>query len=225
MPTTPEEYFVCWAAAPEEMDARWAEGWRHFGALFFRYRSARPGGRPCTVVPLRVAVERFAPSRSQRRIIARNRDAQVGIGETVINDELEEMFERHKTRFRSDVPERLSVFLSPFMPGRVPCRNETISVRVGGRLVAASFLDVGRRATSAVYAMFDPAESRRSLGVFTMLEALRYTRETGRAHYYPGYACREPSVYDYKTNFAGLEQFDWRGRWRPLAATSGDGAT
>lgn len=225
MPTSPEEYFVCWSAAPEEMDAWWADGWRHFGPLFFRYRSARPGGRGCTVVPLRVAVERFAPSRSQRRIIARNRDARVEIGETAVNGELEEMFERHKTRFRTDVPESLSVFLSPLAPGRLPCRNETIAVRLDGRLVAASFLDVGRRATSAVYAMFDPTESRRSLGVFTMLEALRYTRETGRAYYYPGYACREPSVYDYKKNFAGLEQFDWRGGWHALAATSGDGET
>lgn len=217
MSTSPEEYFVCWHAAPEEMDAWWAEGWRHFGALFFRYRRAWPGGRTCTVVPLRVAVERFAPSRSQRRVIARNRDARVTIGETVFTDELEEMFERHKTRFRSDVPESLSSFLS-LAPGRVPCPNETIAVRVGGRLVAASFLDVGRRSTSAVYAMFDPEESRRSLGVFTMLEALRHTRETGRSHYYPGYACREPSVYDYKKNFAGLEAFDWRGNWRPLVA-------
>ncbi len=74
---------------------------------------------------------------------------------------------------------------------------------------------MGRRATSAVYAMFEPEESRRSLGVFTMLEAMRYTRASGRRFYYPGYACREPSVYDYKKNFAGLEQFDWGGAWRP----------
>ena len=74
-------------------------------------------------------------------------------------------------------------------------------------------LDVGQTATSAVYAMFDPAHSRRSLGIFTMLEAIRYSRERGRRHYYPGYACVEPSVYDYKKNFAGLEHYDWR-EWR-----------
>ena len=215
MPTSPEEYFICWSASPAEMDAWWADGWRHFGPLFFRYRRAHPAGQACTVVPLRVALARFEPSRSQRRIVARNRDAEVRVGQTVITRELEGMFERHKRRFRSDVPESLSVFLS-YDPARVPCRNETISVSVAGRLVAASFLDVGRRATSAVYAMFEPEESRRSLGVFMMLASIRYSRESGRRFYYPGYACREPSVYDYKKNFAGLEQFDWGGTWRPV---------
>lgn len=215
MPTSPEEYFVRWDAAPGEMDALWAEGWRHFGELFFRYRRADPGGRRCTVMPLRVRLSDFAPSRSQRRILARNRDASVNIGETTVSGEIEEMFARHRARFKWNAPDSLFNFLS-FRPATVPCRNETISVSVGGRLVAASFLDVGERATSAVYAMFEPDESRRSLGIFTMLEAMRYSRLRGCRYYYPGYACREPSVYDYKKNFAALEYFDWRGRWRPL---------
>ena len=223
MATSPEDYFVRWSAGPGEMDALWADGWRHFGPLFFRYRRTELGESECTVMPLRVALERFAPSRSQRRVLARNRDARVVVAATRIGRELVEMFERHKTRFRRGVPDSLSNFLS-FDPARVPCRNETISVRVGGRLVAASFLDIGRHATSAVYAMFDPVESRRSLGVFTMLEAMRYSRERGCRYYYPGYACREPSVYDYKKRFAGLDHCDWRGRWHPLAADADNDA-
>ncbi|HEV3469839.1 MAG TPA: GNAT family N-acetyltransferase [Pyrinomonadaceae bacterium] len=210
-----EEYFVRWRADPREMDALWAEGWRHFGPVFFRYRRAEYGGRGCTVMPLRVDLARFAPSRSQRRVLAKNRDAEVSVGPTVVTPEMELMFERHRERFTFAVPDSLDSFLS-FEPSSVPCPNVSILVRLGGRLAAASFLDVGRRATSAVYAMFDPAESRRSLGIFTMLEAIRYSRARGRRHYYPGYACLEPSVYDYKKNFAGLEHFDWRGTWHPL---------
>ena len=99
----------------------------------------------------------------------------------------------------------------------MPCRNVEICVRLGGRLAAASFLDVGESATSAVYAMFDPEESKRSLGIFTMLVAIRYSRSLGYRHYYPGYACREPSIYDYKKNFSGIEGLDWRDGWGPLA--------
>ena len=64
--------------------------------------------------------------------------------------------------------------------------------------------------------MFDPDESRRSLGVYTILLAIERARSMGQRHYYPGYASREPSPYDYKKNFAGLEEYDWRGRWLPL---------
>ena len=210
-----EEYFVRWRVSPREMDALWAEGWRHFGPLFFRYRRAVYGGRGCTVMPLRVDLARFAPSRSQRRVLAKNRDAEVSVRPTVVTAELERMFERHRERFTFEVPDSLDQFLS-FEPSSVPCPNVSILVRLGGRLAAASFLDVGGDSTSAVYAMFDPAESRRSLGIFTMLEAIRHSRRGGRRYYYPGYACREPSLYDYKKNFAALEHFDWRGAWHPL---------
>ena len=217
---SPEEYFVSWSVGPRRMDALWAEGWRHFGVLFFRYRRSTHGGRRCSVVPLRLDLARFSPSRSQRRVIARNRDAEVTVGETFVDAEKEELFERHRARFSEAVPESLSDFLS-HEPSRVPCRNVEICVRLGGRLAAASFLDVGESATSAVYAMFDPAESRRSLGIYTMLVAIRYSLRLGCRHYYPGYACREPSIYDYKKNFAGTEAYDWRGGWRPLGGAAG----
>ena len=210
-----EEYFLCWRAAPEAMDELWADGWRHFGAVFFRYRLWEHGGRRLTVTPLRIDLGRFAPSRSQRRVLARNRDLRVETRPTVLDAETRRMFERHRLRFREQVPDSLDDFLSP-APATVPCRNETIRVYSGGRLVAAHFLDIGRRATSSVYSMFDPAESRRSLGVYTILLAIEHTRRAGRSHYYPGYATRERSPYDYKKGFAGLEEFDWRGRWLPV---------
>ena len=220
--SSPEEYFVSWNVGPRRMDALWAEGWRHFGVLFFRYRRSSYGGRRCSVVPLRVELARFSPSRSQRRVIARNRDAEVTVGETFIDEEKEELFDRHKERFAEAVPESLSDFLS-HDPARVPCRNVEICVWLGGRLAAASFLDVGESATSAVYAMFEPSESRRSLGIYTMLAAIRYSLTLGCRHYYPCYACREPSIYDYKKRFAGAEAYDWRGNWRPLEGVEDEG--
>jgi hypothetical protein len=34
--------------------------------------------------------------------------------------------------------------------------------------------------------------------------------------YYHGYGTEEPSHYDYKKRFAGLEFYDWKGNWRLL---------
>jgi arginyl-tRNA--protein-N-Asp/Glu arginylyltransferase len=215
MTTSQEEYFLCWSAAPKRMDELWAEGWRHFGTLFFRYRGWEHRGRFYTIMPLRLDLRAFAPSRSQRRVVARNRDLRVEVSATHLDAETERMFHSHRRRFTEDVPDSLYDFLS-HAPARVPCRNETVRVYDGGRLVAAQFLDLGEAAASAVYAMFDPAESRRSLGIYTMLLAIDYARGRGCRYYYPGYACREPSLYDYKKGFAALEYFDWRGSWLPL---------
>ena len=199
-----------------ELDLLWAEGWRHFGTYFFRYSLAEHRGRICHVIPLRIELSRFTPSRSQKRALAKNRDLQVVIRDTVIDAAKESLFERHRERFKENVPDSLYTFLSR-QPASVPCRNQELCVYAGERLLAASFLDIGAAATSAVYATFEPEEHKRSLGIFTMLRAIEYSRELGCRYYYPGYAYREPSVYDYKKNFAGLEYLDWEVGWKPYS--------
>lgn len=211
------EYFLRSRVAPEQMDALWAHGWRHFGAYFFRY-SVAPGEDALRhVLPLRLEVARFQPSRSQRRVLAKNEDVRVEICDTTLDAAKHTMFRRHRQRFRENVPGTLYDFLSED-PAREPCRNQAIEVYAGERLIAASFLDIGQTATSAVYAMFEPDEARRSLGIFTMLQAIEYTRRLGFRYYYPGYAYREPSIYDYKKRFAPLEYFNWETGWRAMDA-------
>ena len=85
------------------------------------------------------------------------------------------------------------------------------------KLLGVTFLDLGERATSAVYAIFDPAETRRSLGILMMLHSIEFTREQGYRYYYPGYAYHEPFSYDYKKRFIGLEYLDWTEGWKPYA--------
>lgn len=200
--------------APEEMDELWAAGWRHFGTDFFRYSIVLHRGMK-TVLPLRVELAKFTPSRSQKRVLARNRDLRVIIRDSFIDAEKVAIFERHKQRFKENIPDSLYGFLSS-RPATVPCTNREIAVYAGERLIAVTFLDIGHEATSGVYAIFEPDESRRSLGIFSILECIRYSRELGCKYYYPGYAYREPSVYDYKKQLAGLEYLEWGGGWKPF---------
>ena len=83
-------------------------------------------------------------------------------------------------------------------------------------MIAVSYLDLGREAASSVYAIFEPEVARRSPGIFTLLQEIEFARSTGRRFLYLGYATHEPSHYDYKKRFLGLERFDWLGNWIPL---------
>lgn len=207
------EYFLADNVSPEEMDMLWAEGWRHFGVYFFRYSTVDHDGARCHVTPLRIDLEAFVLSRSQKRILKNNEDLRVVIRDAVIDRESEALFDRHRKRFRDNVPDSLRDFMSD-MPASVPCPNQEICAFDGDRLLAISFLDVGASATSAVYAAFEPEEAKRSLGIFTMLCAIAHTRTLGYRYYYPGYAYREPSLYDYKKRFSGLEYLDWSLGWK-----------
>ena len=123
------------------------------------------------------------------------------------------MFERHKSRFVRNVPERLEEFLGD-CPDRRPGPTLQLSVRHEGRLLAASYLSLGAQSCSSVYAIFDPDESRRRLGIFTMLVELEYARRRGLNYYYSGYATLESSCYDYKREFSALSFYDWGTGWR-----------
>jgi arginine-tRNA-protein transferase len=200
---------------PAEMDLLWAGGWRHFGELFFRYSIAEHDSALYHVLPLRIGLDNFLPSRSQRRILKKNQDFQVVVRDTFIDPGKEALFDRHSKRFKNHRPESLYDVLST-QPASVPCRNQEICLYRGDQLIAISFLDIGETATSAVYAAFEPLEHKRSLGIFTMLYAIEHSRALGARYYYPGYAYREPSFYDYKKNFVGLEFLDWSTNWQPF---------
>lgn len=198
-----------------ELDDWLARGGRHFGETFFRTSHAIHQQRLCGVLALRLPVHVFSPQASLRRVLARNADTTLRIVPASHREEYDAMFEAHRARFGPPVPDSLRDFLHD-APGRLPCPALAFEVRVENRLKAVSFLALGDRSTSAIYGMYDPAETRRSLGLLTMLREVEFTRLSGREYYYSGYAYSMPSPYDYKFRFRGLEVFDWRDIWRPV---------
>ena len=207
------EEFYTTGVAPQQIDVLLADGWRHFGTHFYRYNIGVYADRLRRVLPLRVRLADFALSKSQRRILKRNQNLQTVFRPVEITPEKEHLFERHKRRFAHSVPDSLYDFLS-FDPAIVPCAALELCVYEDKKLLAATFFDVGASAVSAVYAMFEPTETARSLGIFMMLATINYAIETGKTHYYPGYAYVEKSFYDYKKRFAALEEYDWSGNWK-----------
>lgn len=195
------------------MDQLWAAGWRHFGEMFFRYDLSIEEDQVKTITPLRLDLQAFRPSKSQRRVLRRNADLRREFVPARLSDEACAMFHRHKNRFQENVPDELNTFLSS---EPASCPNTCVECRVyeAEKLVALSFLDIGCEATSAVYGMFEPAYSTRSLGIYTMLCEIQHSLDQGCRYYYPGYATKEPSAYDYKKHFSGLEILNWEtGTW------------
>jgi len=207
------EEFYASSISPKQLDRLLADGWRHFGEHFFRYNIAFDERSLRRVLPLRVRLSDFKLSKSQRRILKKNQDLQIVIRPIEITSEKEILFEKHKKRFKHNVPDSIYDFLS-YSPAFVPCEALEVCAFSQEKLLAASFLDVGASAVSGVYAMFDPEETSRSLGIYTMLLVIDYALENDKTFYYPGYAYLGSSFYDYKKRFSALEAFDWDGNWQ-----------
>jgi arginine-tRNA-protein transferase len=206
------EEFYSLEASPQAMDALWAEGWRHFGTHFFRYSLGIYEAEIRRVLPLRIRLEDFSFSKSQRRVLRRNQDLRHVIRPVRVTTEKELLFELHKKRFKRDAPFSLYDFLS-YDAARVPCEALEVAVYREKELLAASFFDVGERAVSSIYAMFEPEETSRSLGIYTLLLEIEWALENKKDFLYQGYAYEGNSFYDYKKRFSALEVFNWNGDW------------
>jgi leucyl-tRNA---protein transferase len=209
------ENFECIMVPPEDMDILWSYGFRHFGTFFFRYDKSIYQNSYCDVIPLRINLKKFKYSQSQKRILRRNTDIEVKVREASIDENKQRLFESHKMRFRENIPDSLYTFFS-FDPSNIPSRAIEFDLYDIHTLIGIGYLDIGKTSTSSVYTFFDPSYGRRSLGILILLLQIRYSLENGKDYLYPGYAYKQPSFYDYKKNFYGLEFFNWKRDWQPM---------
>jgi len=179
-------------------------GWRRFGKFLFR-----PVCRGCSrCVPLRVPVSSFLPSRSQRRVLRRNQDVSLEVGEPVLDDERLDLHERfHESRRRTrgwpetrkDPGEYRSTFIEN------PARTLELRYRLGGRLAGIAYVGVTPRALNSIYGFHDPALSRRSLGTFDVLQEIELARAMDREYLYLGYLVEGCLSMEYKKAFGPHE--------------------
>jgi arginine-tRNA-protein transferase len=183
-------------------------------------------------VPIRVVVERFVMSKSQRRCWRRNGDLVVTAGQPAGTQEKFDLYRRFvDERFRArgrgapdaDPPDFAS--FASFL-----CRSPVDSVEfayrdAGGRLLAVGVCDACPRSLSTVYFYFDPAQSRRGLGTFGALWEIDFARRAGIPHYYLGYWVGGCPTMDYKRNLGACELLGADGLWRDADATAAAGKT
>jgi leucyl-tRNA---protein transferase len=203
------EYFFAVSLSGKELSRLLAAGWRKFGPYFFR--PACPTCRDC--VPVRVPVRQFVPSRSQRRVLRRNRDLQVQFGSLQFSDRVYQLYREHaRRRFGTECS--MDEFASNFYLPSCPALQS--NVYLGEQQIGVGFLDQASDALSSVYFCFDPAFSERNPGTFGALVEIEQARQAGLEYYYLGYLVAGCSSMRYKDHFRPREYFDWeQQKWLP----------
>jgi arginine-tRNA-protein transferase len=195
----------------ELMDA----GFRRSGNFF--YQPTCPGCRDCR--PIRVPVERFRPSKSQRRAWRRNQDLVVTFELPEPTDEKFELYRRYLRdrhgRASDDGADDDGFGGFVEFLYRSPVETLEFCYRDGsGKLLGVGICDVCERSLSSVYFYFEPAESRRGLGTFSSLWEIDFARRRGIPHYYLGYWIRDCGAMSYKRCFRPFELLGGDGVWR-----------
>ncbi|MDT7933447.1 MAG: arginyltransferase [Sphingomonadaceae bacterium] len=176
------------------------------------YRPSCDGCQAC--VSVRVPVEDFAASATQRRLLKRNADltATVRAPWTTAEQFLllrSYLSERHPNGGMAS----MDALDYADMVEQTPVDTVVIEYRdSAGKLVAAALTDQHPGDLSMIYSFYDPAEKARGgLGTFIILDHIRRAAAEGRAHVYLGYWIQNAPRMAYKTAFRPIERLTRAG--------------
>lgn len=182
----------------------------HLSGLGFRrsgnyvYRPQCHGCRAC--VSVRVPVQQFCASRSQRRILKQNQDLTTTVVAAEWHDEHYELYRHYIESRHADgdmyppSPRQYREFLLSDWADSV-----IMEIRHHDRLVAAAVMDVLADGYSAVYTFYNTQMPERSLGTFAILQQIAWLQSQRLPYLYLGYWVKDAKRMSYKKSFRPLE--------------------
>jgi arginine-tRNA-protein transferase len=194
-----------------------ANGMRHFGDYFFRPRC----GACFQCIPIRVRTDEFVMTRSQKRALNSCRDIEVKIGEPHYTDEKFSLYLDHKKRFHSlqdDVEDEQNFRLSFYV--NMPFGIE-FEYYLDGKLVGAALGDYTKNTFSAIYTFYSVPNPKLSLGTFSVLKQLEFSKQKHVSYFYLGYYIANNKSLQYKSGFRPNEVYIDHD-WRPFRNAGGD---
>lgn len=185
--------------SPTTFDTLLSEGDRRSGPVF--YRPSCPGCTACEA--LRVHVPRFTPTRSQRRAWTKNNTTlRVERRRPAVTPRHLELYDRHAHERGLALHEGPTTE-QEYQSFLVNTCVDTWEIQYlsGNKLIAVSLVDLGRNAMSSVYHFFDPDESWRSLGVYSVLKEIELCAALNIEWYYLGLYVSECDHLNYKSQY------------------------
>jgi arginyl-tRNA--protein-N-Asp/Glu arginylyltransferase len=169
---------------------------------------------------IRLPVDTFAPSKSQKRTIKRNQDLTIRISHSD-KPEYYPLYESYINQRHADgsmYPATLEQYqgfvLSPWNNAlfiELHTNDELIGVAVTDKLVSS---------LSALYTFFKPEEQQRSLGNFAILQQIELAKSLNKPFLYLGYQIDACQKMSYKQNFLPHERF-FDDKWQLITKKAG----
>jgi len=210
------------------------KGFRRCGAHF--YVQICEHCAQCT--PIRVPVEKFRPSKSQRAVWRKNQDLSINIcsdpnyfyteEKAFLYREYDNHHNGHKSDYKKmsipEAAETLRLMNSGY------CGILNMEYRYKGKLIGVAILDYSEDkngridAVSSNYFYYDISDEvlKRSIGVFSVLKEIELCHKMGVPYYYLGLYLPDCRKMNYKTNYEPYELLigdDWLENSKGLCKT------
>lgn len=159
-------------------------------------------------IPVRVPIEKFVPSRNQKRCIRKNLNTRCIIKPAVFEQAHYDMYLRYQAIRHNDGsmantnPDEYLGFL-----GSSWCDTRFVEFSIKNQLAGIAVIDQFEKAWSAVYTFFDPKFSGYSLGVYAVLWQIEQALIQQKEFLYLGFWIKACKKMAYKSNYQPLQLF------------------
>lgn len=186
-------------------------GFRRSG--LFTYRPCCDNCEAC--IPIRVLVDQFVPTRSQKRTALKHRDLAIKLIRPSFKQEHYALFMRYQAQrhpdggMNQDSTEQYSQFL---LRSQVDSYLVEFSDPKTQQIKAVMLIDETDDGISAVYTFYEP-ENQSSYGTFAILWAIEFTKKHQLPYLYLGYWIADSKKMNYKKSFFPSEVYR-HDQWR-----------
>lgn len=188
-----------------EYGALMERGYRRFGIQVFR-----PACRSCSECrSMRVLLREFAPSRSQQRVLRRNRRLRAELQPAFATAAHVDLFNRyhrfmHRHRGWPLQQVTLQTYYRDFISGAADSGKQWLYFDED-TLVGVALMDEVPGAVSLVYCYYHPGWRDQSLGTFSILNQLLWAKSAGLDYAYLGYWVEGCQSLSYKSRYVPHE--------------------
>ena len=206
-----------------------SKGYRRCGDAYYQFNCENC--QRC--LSYRVVINQFFPTRSQQRVLRKNKDVFFTIKTPKPGPEKEEIYLRYQLEQHHGNKAGITQKRRPFDRGREletmyyqmyvnPECSRELEFYLGSQLIGFGIIDIALHSISAVYTVFDPTHRKRSLGTLAILKGIKWAKTNGFTYYYLGFYISGHPKMEYKQKFRKAEILNRNtDRWdRPLSIDS-----
>ncbi len=164
-------------------------------------------------VPIRLKLNDFILSRSQKRCLAKNSDLEIVIAEPHVNDDIFNLYKNYQEwkHPAAGMDECENASCMDFLKASWS-DTKFIMMLHKQKIIAVTVVDVFNKSLSAVYAFYAKKYSAHSLGTFAVLWQIKYAQSLKLDYLYLGFYIKDSPKMSYKNNFKPHE-FLLDGKW------------
>ena len=199
--------------SPSDLDYYLSRGWFRNSVMLHNSKVICLDQRISSILNIRLDLEDYTPSKSLRKLFKKNGKLfTYQVGPVQLNQEKEELYEKHLHKFKGFLFSSLEQFLYANISDSVFDTFE-LCIYDDTKLIGYSLFDLGNRSMASLLAVYDKNYGAHSLGIYSMLLEVEYAKSLKLKHYYPGYVLNNSSDFDYKLRMGEMKYLTANGAW------------